>query len=75
MMTHDADPQFSCPKCGTTEFKVPSRPKTIEDFIGAVCSNCGGTITEDDIKAQALKIAERKMRKAFGGNRTIKINI
>jgi hypothetical protein len=49
--------------------------KTIEDLIGIVCSGCGATITEEDIKAQVLKIAEREMRKVFGEHQTIRITI
>jgi transcription elongation factor Elf1 len=59
------EPQFLCPKCGSTVFKLFTEPKTIEDFNGAVCSNCGTSITEQDIKSQALQIAEKAAREAF----------
>ena len=71
----DTQPKIYCPKCQTTEFEVSAHPTTIEEFVGAICQNCGATITEDDIKAQAMKIAEKEMRKFFHGSRTININL
>jgi len=57
---------FVCKNCGFETFKTTSEPKTLEDFYGAVCAKCGTAITEDDIKAQAMKIAEKIARDAFG---------
>jgi transcription initiation factor TFIIIB Brf1 subunit/transcription initiation factor TFIIB len=59
------DYKFSCPQCGSEVFKTKTKPKRIEDFNGAVCNKCGTVITEDDIKAQALKIADDLVRDAF----------
>jgi DNA-directed RNA polymerase subunit RPC12/RpoP len=58
---------FKCMKCGGTTFRTPvAETKDIEELIGAPCASCGTKLTEDDIKAQALKIAEEAARKAFG---------
>ncbi len=59
------NPKFSCKKCGSEIFKTTTEPQTFEDFNGAVCNNCGTVVTEDDIKAQALKIADDLTRDAF----------
>jgi hypothetical protein len=56
---------FKCPCCDSTQFRVSSQPKSVEDFIGAPCSACGAPLTEDEIKKQALKIAEKAAKKAF----------
>ncbi len=55
---------FVC-KCGSKTFKLDHEAKTLEDVVGAVCEKCGTTLTEDDIRAQALKIAEDLARGAF----------
>lgn len=60
------DIPFICKNCGSETFKTTSKPKTIEDFNGAICAKCGTAITEDDIKDQARKIADKIVRDAFG---------
>ena len=55
---------FVCKNCGFETFKTTSEPKTLEDFYGAVCAKCGTAITEDDIKAQARKVADDLVRDA-----------
>jgi transcription elongation factor Elf1 len=66
--------KFTCATCGGGEFKPVRGVKSWKDFIGASCANCGRELTEDDIKAQALKIAEDAARRAFGeGGLKIKI--
>jgi len=67
--------KFVCPNCKSDQFKTEHEVKTIEDMFGATCVDCGTALTEDDIKAQALKIAEERMREAFGGDGKIHINI
>jgi predicted RNA-binding Zn-ribbon protein involved in translation (DUF1610 family) len=57
--------KFSCKKCGSEVFVTAAKPKTLADFYGAVCQNCGTTVTQDDIKAQTLKIAGEAARDAF----------
>lgn len=57
--------KFVCPKCNQKTFKVNIEIKTLDDFYGAVCTGCNYTITEDDIKKQAMSIAENLAKKAF----------
>jgi hypothetical protein len=45
--------------------EYPTAPKTIEDFDGAICAKCGRTVSENDIKEQALAIAEKIAKDAF----------
>lgn len=66
---------FVCAKCGHDKFKSDHEVKTLEDFLGAKCANCGASLTEDDIKAQGMKIAEDLARKAFGEDGKIHIKI
>jgi transcription elongation factor Elf1 len=66
---------FVCAHCGHDKFKSDREVKTLEDMLGATCANCGASLTEDDIKAQGIKIAEERMRKVFGGTRKIQIKI
>jgi hypothetical protein len=58
---------FICKKCGSETFKTTSEPKSLDDFDGAVCANCGTTITKDDIERQTAKIAEKAIKDALGG--------
>jgi len=56
---------FVCKHCGSETFKTSSEPKTYEDFLGATCAQCGAVVTDEDIKAQAVKIAEALLNDAF----------
>ncbi len=51
-----------CPKCGNKTFRATAQPEGIDDLKGAVCTNCGYAITEDDIKAQAVDIATSRIQ-------------
>ncbi|HTX04177.1 MAG TPA: hypothetical protein VMD06_00015 [Steroidobacteraceae bacterium] len=51
--------QFSCPECHGETFKVGAEVKRLEDFYGAVCTGCGRTIGEADIKDRAAEIARK----------------
>ncbi len=51
--------QFSCPQCHGETFKVGTEVKRLEDFDGAVCTGCGRTISEKDIKNRAAEIARK----------------
>jgi transcription initiation factor TFIIIB Brf1 subunit/transcription initiation factor TFIIB len=59
------DLKFSCPQCGSQTFKTDAEPKSLEDFDGAVCADCGAVVTEEDVKAQLQAVAEGMMRKAL----------
>jgi transcription elongation factor Elf1 len=59
--------QFTCKNCGSKSFKG-RRPKSLNDIVGAVCSQCGTVISKDDIVAQVRAMsgdrAEDLLRKA-----------
>lgn len=56
---------FSCPRCQGEKFKVPSKVKSLEDFNGAVCMNCGNVMTGDDVKKQARDEAVKLAKKSI----------
>lgn len=66
---------FKCPNCGSGQFRVSVEVKSLEDMFDAPCAQCGTPLTEDEIKKQARKIAEDRLKEAFGGSKTIKIKI
>lgn len=53
---------FSCPHCGNETFKAFSELKELDNFIGLPCSNCGYLITENDVRKQAIVLAEQLTR-------------
>lgn len=53
---------FTCKQCGSKTFKVAAEPKSIEDFNGAVCANCGTALTEDDIRLQASEMIDELIK-------------
>jgi transcription elongation factor Elf1 len=57
--------QFSCPQCQGEKFKATREVKSLADFDGAVCANCGTTISEDDVKNQAVTIARKSITDAL----------
>ena len=59
------EPKFSCPKCGSELFKPRTEIKSYDDFIGSICEHCGTAITEDDVKRQAIQIADKRIRDAL----------
>jgi transcription elongation factor Elf1 len=60
-----ADIKFSCPQCGGETFKTSVEPKSLEDFNGAVCADCGTEVTEEDVKNQLRGVAEKMIKDAF----------
>ena len=56
---------FTCPRCQGEKFKVPSKVKSLEDFYGATCTNCGHAMTEDEVKKQARDEAVKLAKAAF----------
>lgn len=52
---------FICPQCGNKILKTNTEPKTLNEFLGAVCIRCNYTITENDIRDQVAKYADSIM--------------
>jgi hypothetical protein len=57
--------QFACTKCGSSKFRPTGEGSKLEDFFGAPCADCGTILTEDEIKAQARKMAADQFRRRF----------
>lgn len=59
-------PSVKCPSCGGTTFRAhEGEIKSLADFTGATCANCGREITEQDVKDQAADLARAIMRGAL----------
>ena len=56
---------FSCKKCGSQTFKGVSKPKTLDEFVGAFCTKCGTAVTENDIMEHYLKLSTQIGRDIF----------
>jgi transcription elongation factor Elf1 len=56
---------FSCPQCHGEQFKVAAEVKSLEDFNGAICTNCGHVMTVDEVKKQARDEAVKLAKAAF----------
>jgi uncharacterized membrane protein YvbJ len=57
---------FICPKCGSDiTLRVSQEVKSLDDLIGAPCAQCGHPLTEDEVKRQALKLAEGQLLKSL----------
>jgi len=56
---------FSCPRCHGEQFKVAAEIKNLEDFNGAVCTNCGYVMSADDVTKQARDEAVKLAKAAF----------
>lgn len=50
---------FKCQFCGSQDglFKANAKPKSYKDLIGSVCSNCGHTFSDDDLRKATREIA------------------
>jgi predicted Zn-ribbon and HTH transcriptional regulator len=55
---------FVCKNCGSTTFKVTSKPESLGDIDGATCEKCGTELTKEEIKSQARRIALEALKKA-----------
>ncbi len=40
---------FVCQKCSCKEFDVAAIPEGSDDFTGAICSNCGHAVTDNEV--------------------------
>jgi hypothetical protein len=59
-------PSIKCPSCGGATFHVTKNEiKSLADFTGASCSNCGRKITDQDVKRQTTELAQTIMRGAL----------
>jgi DNA-directed RNA polymerase subunit RPC12/RpoP len=56
---------FACRNCGASTFRTARKPESLSDLDGAVCAECGTPFSQEDVKEQARRIAERKIKEAF----------
>jgi len=56
---------ITCKKCGSKTFKTTSETDPLNDTARTVCANCGTPLKEDNVKAQALDIADKLVRDAL----------
>ena len=59
-------PHCPCPKCNHEVQIARTQIKSVRDFAGATCQNCGYIVTHDDVISQAAKIVE-------GWQRTVQV--
>lgn len=55
---------FTCTKCGSDKFAIPSDPKP-DDMVA--CAGCGGTARYADLQASAIKQAKELVQKSLSG--------
>jgi hypothetical protein len=53
----DAVP-FLCPNCAHPILIAGANPQSYDELLGAVCERCAHIVTEDEIHAQAMKVAD-----------------
>lgn len=55
--------KLECPACGSADglFRVSQPVKSYNDLIGARCASRGHNVTDEDIKAHAIKIAREQI--------------
>jgi len=51
--------RLACPKCNKDVLTPRTKIKYASDHAGAVCQNCGYTVTWEDLAAEGLRIVER----------------
>lgn len=56
---------IKCPSCGGNKFAITTEAKSYDDLIGAVCPDCGHTLTDEEIKEQARELAIKLAKEAF----------
>ena len=47
-----------CPKCNHEVQIARTKIKSVSDFAGSVCQNCGYIVTYDDVISHAAKVVE-----------------
>jgi hypothetical protein len=57
--------EFSCKNCGAKDFKTLTKPETLDEYMGAICTHCGMTVTEDVIEAERINLTEKFRREGF----------
>lgn len=62
MIPKPPTPSFD-PLCGAGGLLIAAL-RAMPD-VGALCANCGTALTEEEIKKQAIKVAEERARAAF----------
>lgn len=55
---------FTCTKCGSDKFAIPSDPKD-NDLVA--CAGCGGTVRYADLRASAIEQARELVKKSLSG--------
>jgi uncharacterized Zn finger protein len=60
---------IKCPSCGGTKFSAASRLKSLDEFSGSVCADCGHTVSAGDVKKQAIEIARKAAKEAIKRSR------
>lgn len=50
--------------CGSRTFSVhgTKAPESYDELIGAICTNCGRTLTDEDIKDHARRIIDKILK-------------
>jgi transcription elongation factor Elf1 len=56
---------FACTSCGSETFKTAAEPKSLDDFEGAVCANCGAPFSKCEIEDQARQVAKKAVMETF----------
>ncbi len=56
---------FRCPSCGAQHFRVGREGKTYNDFLGANCSGCGRTVTDEDVRSKIRQVTVDELKKAL----------
>jgi hypothetical protein len=54
---NDAVP-FLCPNCARQILVAGTNPQSYDELLGAVCDGCEHVVTDDEIHAQAMKVAD-----------------
>jgi len=53
---------LSCPKCGSTSFKVSSEPQTLDQYRGKTCLGCGTFMTGEEVRERIEQLARKNAK-------------